>query len=135
MVKTVHYKRPRKINPVTVSLALAVSLSGYMAYQYLPMLLRKNEAARIIDETSSKFAGRKSRFLASAQRIEQLRKTMHADLVRVGISDPDMETWIEVDSIHAIRFGVAYAETIRWPHDWIEPQLRVFEVERDLELR
>lgn len=135
MAKTVHYKRPRKINPVSVSLTLAAMIGAYLTYQYLPIYLRKSEALRVLDETSSKFAGSKRRYLASPDHIEALRRDMHAELIRMGLTDPEMETWIEVDSEHMVQFGVAYGELLEWPYDVIEPRFETVQVEFDLVLK
>ncbi|TPV92873.1 MAG: hypothetical protein B7733_23555 [Myxococcales bacterium FL481] len=135
MVKTVKYKRPRKINPVSVSLAVAAAIVAYLTYQYLPVQLRKSEARRVLDETSSTFAGSKKRYLASPDHIETLRREMHTELYRLGLTDPEMETWIEVDSEQVIQFGVAYAELIEWPYDLIAPKLETVQVEYELVLK
>lgn len=135
MAKPVKYKRPRKINAVSVSIALVVALLAYMGYQFIPAKLRKGEAYRVLDETASKFSGRKSRYLGNPDVLQALRAEMAANLRLVGIRDPHMEHWIEVDSKHQVRFGVLYSEWRTWPFDIIEKQETVEEMEYTLQLK
>lgn len=133
MAKEVKYKKPRKINVVSVSLVLILSLLGFLAYQYIPASLRKGEAYRVLDETASKFAARHDFFEAERDRLAGLKSEMNSHLRLVGIVDPQMETWIEVDSAHQARFGVLYSEWTTWPFDMIEKQERIYELEYTVE--
>jgi hypothetical protein len=135
MAKPLRYKRPSRINIVSVSLLLIAAFIAYLAAQYLPLYLRKQEAYRILDETSSQFAGQKNRYLASPPHLEQLSQRMANDLRRIGISDPEMEHWIEIDDKHTVRFGVIYTETVTWPFDAIEPQHNEVQLEYVLHLK
>ena len=135
MAQAVRYKKPRKINAVSVSIALALALVGWLTYQYLPPFLMKQEAYRVLDETASKFSGSKSRYLEVESEFVQLRMEMQNNLRLVGIKDPRMESWIEVDDEHNVRFGVLYSYYIEWPWNVIAKQEKVVELEYDLHLQ
>ena len=47
MAKPVKYKKPRKINAVTVTLAVVFGTLGFLAYQYVPLKLKEGEAYRV----------------------------------------------------------------------------------------
>ena len=134
MAKAIKYKRQRKLNWVSITLILAALFIAYLISQYLPLYFRKQEAYRVLDETSSQFAGRKNRYLANDDQMIALQRRMENDLRLIGVTDPDMESWIEVDNKNTVRFGVIYSETISWPYDVIEPQTEEVELEYTLTL-
>lgn len=134
MPQVLKYKKPRKLNVVSVTLALVLGLAAYLTYQYLPLYLKKQETYRVLEETGSTFAGRKSRYLASSDRMESLRRKMEAQLRQIGVSDPQLETWIEVDEPEVI-FGAIYSEWIEWPFDVIAKQEKVYQVEHRVVLK
>ena len=135
MVQKVKYKKPRKINPISVSIVAVLGLLGFLAYQYVPLSLKSGEATRVLDEAASKYAGQPARFRTEPQEVDRLRKQMRNDLQLVGVMDPDMEVWIEADSDYLVRFGCLYSEWIEWPFDIIERQEKVYELEYTLELK
>lgn len=124
----VNYKPPRRINVVSVTLVALLALGVYLAYQYLPLYLLRQEVFRILEETGSAFVGSKGQYLASDKKRENLRTKMESEVRRVGVTDPDLETWIEVDEPE-VRFGAMYSTWIDWPFDIIERTERVYEVE------
>lgn len=128
MPKVVKYKRPRKINAVSITLALLVAFGIYMTSQYLPLYLLKSEAYRILEETGSHFGARKARYTSDPKELEHLRKRLHNQLTVLGVDDPDMEVWIELEGREA-RFGVIYSKWVEWPFDVIEKQEKVYELE------
>ena len=128
MAQAVKYKKPRRINVVSVSLVLALGLAVYLGLQYFPLFLQKQEAYRVLEETSSAFSGRRNYYLEDTKAAEHLRRTMTADLRRVGINDPDLESWIEVEG-KEVHFGVVYSIWIEWPFNMISKQEFVYEVE------
>jgi len=134
MAKPVKYKQPRAINAVTVVLIVVAAVVAYLTYQYLPIFMVKQESYRVLDETASVFSGSKNRYLADPKQVDDLERKMRIELQRAGIDDPGFETWIEVDSKHSVRLGVAYIETVNWPFDVIEPQENVVELEYPLTL-
>jgi len=128
MARVVRYKRPRKINVVTVTLALLLGAAGYLVWQYLPLYLKEQEAYRVLEETGSKVAGRIGRYRSDAKLREGERKRMLSDLVRMGITDPNAEVWLEVEK-KEVRVGVVYSEWVQWPMDLIPREEKVYEVE------
>lgn len=134
MAQAIRYKRPRKLNVVSLSLLAAFVSAVVVASEYLPMYLRKQEAYRVLDETSSTFAGQKHRYLKDPASLEQLTHKMAAELRRLGIDDPDMEHWIEPENDHTIRFGVVYTEVLTWPFDLVGPHEKEIQAEYVLTL-
>ncbi len=134
MSKTVTYKKPRLINPVTVTLALLLAFAGLLTYKFLPVFLKKQEAYRVLDEHASYFGGSRNRYMAVPEEVDNLERQMRNELRRIGVSDPDMETWIEIDSDHEVRFGVAYVEIVHWPFDVVQPQVENVQIEYQLML-
>jgi hypothetical protein len=134
-LQKVKYKKPRKINPISVSVFSVLALLGFLAYQYVPLSLKSGEATRVLDEAASKYAGQPGRYRAEPKETERLRKQMRNDLQLVGVWDPDMEVWIEADSDYSVRFGCLYSEWIEWPFDIIERQEKIYELEYVLELK
>ncbi len=128
MPRVVKYKRPRKINVVTVTLAALIGLAVYMGTQYLPLYILRAEAYRVLEETGSHFAGRFARYTSSPEHMDSLRKRMRNQLRMVGVDDPDAEVWIEAEGREA-RFGVIYSKWITWPFDIVPKQERVYELE------
>ncbi len=131
MAQALKYKKPRRINVVSVSMALGLALVAYLTYQYLPMFLQKQEAFRILEETGSTFAGRRSFYVEEAPAREKLHRQMDNQLRVIGIDDPDMETWVEVEGTE-VRFGVVYSVWLEWPFNVIEKQEVVYEVEHTM---
>lgn len=134
MAKVVNYKKPRKINAVTVILLLVAIVIVYLTYQYLPLYLTRQEAYRVLDETASTFSGSKNRYLAVPDERVALEREMRRKLQQAGVKDPGFETWIEIDSEYSVRIGVAYIQTVEWPFDIVEPQEDVVELEYPLTL-
>lgn len=128
MATPVQYKKPRRINVVSVTLALLLALAGYAAWQWAPLYFKRHEAYRILQETGSKIAGRASFYEQDPKAREDLRRTMQRQLVEVGIDDPKIETWLEIEG-KELRLGVVYSAFIEWPLDVIEPQESLYEVE------
>ena len=134
MAQALKYKKPRRINVVSVSLALAAALVAYLTYQYLPLYLQKQEARRVLEENSSKFAGRRGYYVQDARAREGLRMQMQSELGVIGINDPEIETWIEIEGNEA-HFGVVYSAWVEWPYDIIERHEMVNEVEHVIPIR
>lgn len=128
MATPVQYKKPRRINAVSVTIVLLLALAGYAAYQWLPLYFKRHEAYRVLQETGSKLAGRAGFYEQDTQAREDMRKTMQRQLVEVGIDDPKIETWIELEGKEA-RLGVVYSAWMEWPLDVVERQEILYEVE------
>lgn len=128
MAQAVKYKKPRRFNSVTVVLLVVTGLTIFFAYQYLPLFMQKQEAYRVLEETGSAFAGKRTYYEKKADATEALRMRMTNDLRRVGVQDPDLETWIELED-HEAEFGAVYSIFIEWPFQLIEKQEFVYEVQ------
>jgi hypothetical protein len=133
MAVPVQYKKPRRINVVSVTLVLVLLLAGYAVYQWFPLYMMRNEAYRVLQETGSKLAGRAGYYEQDADAREELRQAMQRQLMNVGIDDPKLETWIEIEG-KEVRLGVVYSAWIEWPLDVIDPQESVYDVEHVLVL-
>lgn len=127
-VLPVRYKKPRAINLVTVVLVLAVVALGYAAWEFTRVLFLRQEAYRVLEETSSAFYGGRSLYLAESREREALERKMMQRLREIGISDPDAETWIEVEQDGA-HFGVVYTAVYHWPLDVFAPIRRDVQIE------
>lgn len=132
MTEMVKYKKPRRINVVSVSLALLVAFGIYMGVQWLPQFLQKQEAFRVLEETGSKFSKRRSLYINHADKAEALRRQMANELRRTGVEDPEMETWIEIDE-HEARLGVLYSSWLEWPFDVVARTESIQEIEHVVE--
>ena len=128
MAQAVKYKKPRRLNSVSLVLALVVAVGVYLGYQYFPLFLQKQEAYRVLEETGSAFSGRRAYYVNDAKAREALRGRMEGDLRRVGVNDPDLETWIELDD-KEMAFGAIYSIYIEWPFEALPKQEYVYEVE------
>lgn len=133
MPNPVQYKKPRRINVVSVTLALVLLALGWVAYQWLPLYFKRHEAYRVLQETGSKLSKRAGFYEQDTQAREDVRKTMQRELVNVGVDDPKLETWIEIEGKEA-RLGVVYSAWIEWPLDVVERHETVYEVEHVLVL-
>lgn len=127
MAEAVSYKKPRKINFVVIAILLALIVGVYLLIVYLPVYMRKSEALRVLDETSSTFTGQSSRMLADDDQVDKLLRDMTAELRIVGVEDPEAEYWIEIDDDNQARFGVLYSDWIDLP--FVEARETVHELE------
>ena len=128
MAQPVRYKRPRKINVVSVSLVLLLAIAGYLTVTYLPLYLQQHEVHRVLEEHGSILASRKAYYLQHPEHREDLRKKMEGEIRRLGVGDPQLETWIEIDPSEA-RLGAFYTDTVTWAFDLIAPRQAEYELE------
>ncbi|MEM6296124.1 MAG: hypothetical protein AAGA54_32935 [Myxococcota bacterium] len=128
MAQAVKYKKPRRINIVSVVLVSIIALLVYLGWQFFPLFMQKQEAYRVLEETGSAFSGRRGFYVESRDETEALRRRMENDLRRAGVQDPDLETWIEFEEGEA-SFGAVYSIFIEWPFDVIPKQEHVYELE------
>jgi hypothetical protein len=133
MPTPVQYKKPRRINVVSVTLLLLLLALGYAAWQWAPLYFERHEAYRVLQETGSKIAGRAGFYAQDEEAREELRRTMQRQLVEAGIDDPRIETWIEIEG-KELRLGVVYSAWFEWPLDVIERHESVQQVEHVVSL-
>jgi hypothetical protein len=127
VAEAVTYKKPRKFNIVVVGLLLALISAAYLVWVFVPVMIRKSEAMRVLDETSSEFTGQASRMLASPDLVVKMRRDMAGRIQTLGVEDPEAEFWIEIDSDDQIRFGALYSDWIELP--FMDPRERVVEIQ------
>jgi hypothetical protein len=121
------YKKQRSINAVSITVLLALVALGYAGWEYARVAMQRQEAYRVLEETSSAFAGRSSLYREDADERETLRQRMQVQLHVAGVTDPEAETWIELEKDGA-HFGVVYTAEYRWPFDVRAP------IERDIQI-
>ena len=130
MAQPVKYKKPRRINAVSVTLvALMVGL-GVVGWEYAPLYITKQEAYRVLESYGSTFAGRDKHYTVDNNAREALRNKMNLELRQVGVDDME-ESWIEVDGREVV-LGVKYYKVIEWPFDLIERSEEEYVVEHTL---
>lgn len=133
MTTPVKYKKPRRINIVSVTLVLLLVVGGYAAYKYLPLYFMQHEARRVLQETASTLAGRAGYYEQDTKALDDLRNTMQRNLKSIGVVDPEMETWIEFEG-KEVHFGVVYSAWVEWPFGIIPRQESEYQVEHDIVL-
>ena len=132
-MQPVKYRSPRVINPVSVTLVALLLAGGYAGYEFVRVEFAKQEAFRVLEETGSTFAGKHALYRSDPKQREELRRKMQSQLVAVGISDPALETWIDVEGDQA-KLGVVYTAQYHWPFDVRAPITREFQVDYELAL-
>ena len=115
MAESVQYKKPRKFNVVVIAILGGLGVLVYLAWIYLPLSIRKSEAMRVLDETSSEFMGMSSRMMSHDDLVDKMLRDMRADIQAIGVNDPQAEYWIEIDSEDQVRFGVLYSDWVQLP--------------------
>lgn len=133
VAQPVTYRSPRLINPVSVTFVALLVAAVYAGYEFVRVSFLRQEAYRVLEETSSTFSGRRTHYLREARDREALRTVMDQQLVSIGVRDPERETWVEVEPARAL-FGVVYTEQYHWPFDVLPPIERETQVEHELSL-
>ncbi len=131
MTTPVKYKKPRRINAVSITLAFVLLVAGYAAYMYLPLYFLQHEAYRVLEETGSKLSNRARFYTDDGPAREELRRKMQRQIKDVGVQDPNIETWIEFEG-KEVRVGVLYSAWVEWPFDVIEKQESIYELEHKI---
>jgi hypothetical protein len=130
-VQPVRYKQPRIINIVSVTVVLLLLAAGWVGYEVVRTTFLEQEAYRVLEETGSTFAGRRQLYRKDAREREALRARMQSQLVGIGIDDPEVETWIEVDGNRA-NLGAVYTTWYHWPFDVLSPYGRDVQIEHQV---
>lgn len=133
MATPVKYKQPRLINVVSVTLVIALLAAGWAGYEAVRVGFLRQEAYRMLEETGSAFAGRRQLYRTDARERDALRSRMESQIRSVGVDDPDLETWIEVDGPTA-KLGVVFTAQYHWPFDVFEPYTRDVQLEHTVTL-
>ncbi len=133
MTTPVKYKKPRRINAVSITLVLLLAVGVYAAIQYLPLYMLRQEAYRVLEETGSTLAGRPTMYIDDREAVDSLRAEMQTKIRNVGVDDPKTETWIEFEG-KTVRLGVLYSSWVEWPFGVIPRQESIYEIEHELVL-
>lgn len=131
MTTPVKYKKPRRINIVSITIVGLLALGGYAAYLYVPLYLAKHDAYRVLEDTGSKIAGRPAFYEDDSAARDELRLQMQRQIKGLGINDPNLETWIEFEG-KQVHVGVVYSQWIEWPFGVAERQESVYELEHTI---
>ncbi|MEM7159144.1 MAG: hypothetical protein AAF799_40275 [Myxococcota bacterium] len=131
MATPIKYKKPRRINPVSVTLLALVLLAGYATYQYAPLYFMRHEAYRVLEETGSELSHRTAHYSKEKRELDGLRRKMQNKIRGLGINDPDIETWIEIEG-KEVRLGVVYSAWVEWPFGVVKPTESTYELEHVL---
>ena len=131
MGRPLKYKKPRRINVVSVTIAAILVVLGVVAWEYVPLYITKNEAYRVLESYGSTFAGRDALYTQDAVEREGLRLKMDKELRLAGVDDPAMESWIEVEG-KEVKLGVVYSKFIEWPFNIVAKTEELYEIEHTL---
>ncbi|MEX1367481.1 MAG: hypothetical protein AB1Z98_30415 [Nannocystaceae bacterium] len=131
MTTPVKYNKPRRINVVSIVLVALLAMGAYATYLYLPLYLTKHEAYRVLEETSSKIAGRAGLYAEDSSARDEVRLTMQRQIKGLGVDDPNIETWIEFEG-KEVHLGVVYSTWVEWPFGIAERQESIYELEHTI---
>lgn len=127
MAQPVKYKPPRRINPVSVTVVLALLAGAWTAYEGIRVAFLRQEAFRMLEEAGSTLSGRRGMYRQNPKEVDLLRSRMESQIVGIGVDDPDIETWIDIEGTK-VSFGVVFTARYHWPMDVLEP------IDRDIQI-
>ncbi len=128
MAQPTKYKQPRVINVVSVTLVIVLLSAAWAGYEMIRIGFLRQEAFRMVEETGSTFAGRRQLYRKNAAERDALRLRMESQIRSVGVNDPDLESWIEVEA-NSVHLGAVFTVWYRWPFDLLEPFPRDVQIE------
>lgn len=115
MALPTQYRRIRKLNEVTIPMILLAVALALIVGEMGPTWLIRVETNRVVKSYTEQFERRRGRYLEREDELETLTRNFSRDLRQAGVSDPDMEYWIEIDEQSQAHLGVIYVQTYRWP--------------------
>ena len=131
MVKKVKYKRPRKINPVSVSIVTLLLLICYSLYRGGELLMLRMETERVVKRTGVEFNSKRGFYLEQPEQLTRKADKLRMDVMNLGVQDPKTtEHWIDITNPDEILIGVYYLQNFDWPFDLAEPH--VFEIQQEV---
>lgn len=128
MAQPVKYKQPRVVNVVSVIFVVTLLAAGWAGYEMVRVGFLRQEAFRMLEETGSAFVGRRQLYRKDASELEHLRNRMESQIRSVGVDDPDLESWIELEG-NSAQFGAVFTARYHWPFDVLEPYGRDVQIE------
>lgn len=105
---------------------------AFLAYQYVPLFLLEQETYRVLEATGSKLAG-PGGYLSDLHKRETVRKQMTEEIRQLGVTDPDLETWIETEG-RDVHVGALYSAWLRWPWGILNDRELIYEIEHTFRL-
>lgn len=94
----VTYKKPRAINPVSISVFLILGAMVYLAYCYWPTIRLKSNAKSEMQDALVQFYRLNLRQDKHTLRNkEALEKTLRANLLKVGVTDPELQIVVDMN--------------------------------------
>ena len=131
MNRRIKYKRPRKINPVSVTIVGIIAFIIYVIAKTGPIFLTQMETQRVIKGVGVKFQKSRSRYLSSPESLEMLRNNFMSDIFNVGVEGRDTtEHWIDISDTDAVMIGVHYQQRFEWPFEMRETT--IIEVDQEI---
>ena len=131
MVKTVKYKRPRKINPVSVTLVALLLFMCYSLYRGGELLMLRMETERVVKRTGVTFNSKRGFYLNNPNQLKRIAGKLRMDIMNLGVEDPKTtEHWVDITNPNEILIGVYYLQKFEWPFDLREPTY--FEIQQEV---
>jgi hypothetical protein len=113
----VEYRKPRKINVVSVTMTLLLAAAGYVVYSLYPLFqLRANAKAEMMDALPHLWRYNRRPSGVATPELVKLKANLTERLVKVtGIKDPKMKvTFVRGKEVVAIE--VTFRATATFPH-------------------
>ena len=131
MSRRVKYKKPRKINPVSVTVVSIIAFIFYALAKTTPIFMTQMETQRVLKGIGVKLQSRRSRYLASPESLDQLRNDLSKDAFAVGVEGKDTtEHWIDISDTKAVLIGLHYEQRFEWPFEMRETT--IIEVDQEI---
>ncbi len=94
----VSYKQPHAINPVSISVCLILGAMVYLAYCYWPTIrLKSNAKSEMQDALIQLYRLNLRQDKHTLRNKETLEKTLRANLLKVGVTDPDLQLLVDMN--------------------------------------
>ena len=131
MSRRIKYKKPRKINPVSVTIVAILAFIVYVIAKTGPIFLTQMETQRVIKGVGVKFQGSRSRYMANKPSLNMLRDNLLKDTFGVGVEGRETtEHWIDVSDKDGVLIGVHYEQRFEWPFEMRETT--IIEVDQEI---
>jgi len=106
------YKKPRKINIVSLALLLAFLSGAYLVIQYGPAYWRQYKVKEILDEVANKCRGNR---VFDDDKINNLEEKAEKKIHAMGVEDGGLRVRIDISSREA-HVSATYREVV---HHWL----------------
>jgi hypothetical protein len=109
------YKKPRKVNPVSVIVVTVVLAVLYSLVQFGPPYWRKWKVKGILSESANRIYPRRRHQEESLNPfLDEVKGETEEQIFGAGVEDPELEVFIEVDEVE-ITVSAQYKERINHP--------------------